>query len=53
MRIAIPAISLLDSARAHFAVLLLGHLIWEIAQLPLYTVWIGATWMQIAFAVAH
>lgn len=53
MRIAIPAISWLGAARIYVATLLPGHLIWEIAQLPLYTLWTGATWTQIAIAVAH
>jgi hypothetical protein len=52
-RTAIPAISWLDSARIYLSVLLPGHLIWEIAQLPLYTLWYDSTWTQIAFAVAH
>lgn len=28
-------------------------LAWEIAHLPLYTIWTEASWMYIAFAVAH
>lgn len=30
-----------------------GHLAWEIAQLPLYTIWTDGTPREIAFAVAH
>jgi hypothetical protein len=30
-----------------------GHLIWEIAQLPLFTLWTTGTRQQIAFAVVH
>ena len=29
------------------------NLAWEIAQLPLYTIWQGGTWREIAFAVLH
>lgn len=29
------------------------NLVWEIAQLPLYTIWYEAGWADIAFAVAH
>jgi hypothetical protein len=31
----------------------LGHLIWEAAQLPLYTIWAEGTAWQIAFAAVH
>jgi len=30
-----------------------GNLVWEIAQLPLYTIWYEGTPGEIAFAVAH
>jgi hypothetical protein len=30
-----------------------GHLTWEMAQLPLYTLWTTGTRQQIAFAVVH
>jgi hypothetical protein len=43
----------LRGARRYVAVLLIGHLVWEIAQLPLYTIWRDGTSGQIAFAVAH
>jgi len=29
------------------------NLVWEIAQLPLYTLWREASWSELAFAVAH
>jgi hypothetical protein len=48
-----PAFHWLHAARSYFAVLLIAHPIWEVAQLPLYTIWTGATAPQIAFAVAH
>lgn len=31
----------------------LGHVAWEVAQLPLYTIWTDGTPREIAFAVAH
>ena len=36
-----------------FATLGLLNLLWEIAQIPFYTVWQSGTWREIAFAVAH
>lgn len=48
-----PAFDWLHAARHYFAVLLVAHTIWEIAQLPLYTIWHSATLPQMAFAVAH
>jgi hypothetical protein len=30
-----------------------GHVVWEIAQLPFYTLWTSGTRAQIAFAIAH
>ncbi len=30
-----------------------GHLIWEIAHIPLYTIWVEGSWSEIAFAVVH
>ncbi len=48
-----PAASWLPTLRRYFAVLLLGNLLWEVLQLPLYTHWATGTWREIAFAVAH
>lgn len=50
---ATPAISRLDSVRIWFAVLLPGHLIREIARLPLRTPWRVASWIPIAVALAR
>jgi len=37
-----------------FALLsLLGHLFWEVAHIPLYTIWVEGTWGDIIFAVVH
>ena len=30
-----------------------GNLVWEFAQMPLYTLWHGSTWRQILFAALH
>jgi len=30
-----------------------GHLIWEIAHIPLYTIWVDGSWSEIAFAIVH
>lgn len=31
----------------------IGHLAWEIAHVPLYTLWLTGTWSQISYAVIH
>lgn len=31
----------------------LGHLVWEIVQLPLYTIWFEGTPSEIVFAIVH
>ncbi|MBQ0802685.1 MAG: hypothetical protein KBT76_13215 [Sulfitobacter litoralis] len=42
------------SALRRFAVItLLAHLLWEIAHIPLYTIWVDGTWGEIVFAVVH
>ena len=48
-----PASSWLPMLRRYFALVLLGNLLWEVVQLPLYTLWTTGTWSEIAFAVAH
>ncbi len=40
-------------ARRYLALLLIGNLLWELAQLPLYTLWYRGSPREIAFAVAH
>jgi hypothetical protein len=39
--------------RIYLGVSLVGHLCWEILQLPLYTLWSTGTLKQQAFAVVH
>jgi hypothetical protein len=38
---------------AYLAVSLAAHFVWEILQLPLYTIWTTGTRQQLAFAVLH
>ena len=37
----------------YLALIALGNLVWEAAQMPLYTIWIDGTPAQIGFAWAH
>ena len=37
----------------YFAIIALGNLAWEIAQLPLYTIWSSGTWRELVIAVVH
>lgn len=30
-----------------------GNLVWEIAHVPLYTLWVEGTWAEISYAVLH
>jgi hypothetical protein len=43
----------LQALRVYSATLLVGNLLWEIAQLPLYRLWDIGTPREIALAVAH
>jgi hypothetical protein len=43
----------LQALRAYSATLLVGNLLWEIAQLPLYMLWETGTPREITVAVAH
>jgi hypothetical protein len=43
----------LHLARGYLPWLLALNIVWEVAQLPLYTIWTEATPAYIAFAVAH
>lgn len=45
--------SWLNSVRRYLLVSLLGHAVWEVAQLPLFTLWHEASPQQIAFATLH
>lgn len=39
--------------RRYFLFSLIGHLLWEIAHIPLYTIWIEGSVGEIAFAILH
>lgn len=39
--------------KRYFTVLLAGNLVWEFAQLPLYTLWYEGPWNKIVFAAVH
>jgi hypothetical protein len=45
--------ALLISFGRYLTVIALGNLVWEMAQMPLYTLWVDGSWAQIGFAVAH
>lgn len=42
-----------QTLRRYLGVSIVAHLIWEVLQLPLYTVWTTGTLTQQAFAVLH
>lgn len=39
--------------RRYFVASLVGNAVWEVAQLPLYTLWHNGTWGTITFDVLH
>ena len=41
------------SIRIFLGISAVGHLLWEILQLPLYGIWTTGTGLEIAFAIAH
>lgn len=43
----------LSGIRRYVAVSMLGNLVWETAQIPLYTLWTEGSPEQIAYAVLH
>ena len=43
----------LSVIRRYIVYTAVGHLIWEMAHIPLYTIWVEGTWSEIAFAVVH
>jgi len=44
---------LLTQCAVYLAAAIPGHFLWEIAQLPLYTIWQSGTAQEIRFAVLH
>lgn len=43
----------LHALRTYAILTVIGHLIWEIGHVPLYTIWTEGSWGEIAFAVVH
>ena len=43
----------LQSLRRYIASLAAANLVWEVAHLPLYTIWLNATTSEMALAVLH
>jgi len=43
----------LSVIRRYIVYTAVGHLIWEMAHIPLYTIWVEGSWSEIAFAVVH
>jgi hypothetical protein len=43
----------LAALRTYLVVSVVGHLAWEVIQLPLYTIWSTGTMRELAFAVLH
>jgi len=43
----------LGALRRYFAVIIPANLIWEFAQMPLYTIWNEGSWGEITFAAFH
>ncbi len=48
-----PAGAWLAAMRRYLLVVAAGNLVWEVAQLPLYTIWREGTPGEIAFAAVH
>ncbi|GJL85411.1 MAG: hypothetical protein DHS20C02_11860 [Micavibrio sp.] len=39
--------------RRYLVIVAAAHLLWEVLQIPFYTLWQEGTWMQIAYAILH
>ena len=50
---AAPRPDWLTVLRRYFLFSLVGHLLWEVAHVPLYTIWLDGTAGEIAFAILH
>jgi hypothetical protein len=48
-----PSHAWLPAMRRYLAVIAVGNLVWEAAQMPLYTLWRTGSMQEIAFAVVH
>jgi hypothetical protein len=49
----VPTGNWLSALRRYVAVILLGNFVWEVAQLPLYTIWYKGSLRDIVFAAVH
>jgi hypothetical protein len=49
----VPRSAATRTALLYLSLAATGHLLWEAAQLPLYTIWSTGTWGEIVFAVIH
>ena len=43
----------LRAGLAYLVIIAAGNLVWEVAHAPLYTIWIEASFREIAFAIIH
>ncbi len=48
-----PTCAWLPAMRRYLAIIVTGNLAWEVAQMPLYTLWRTGSPYEIAFAVVH
>lgn len=53
LRLMAPAATWLTGLRRYLCVIVVGNLAWELAQLPLYTLWKTGSAEEIVFAVLH
>jgi hypothetical protein len=49
----VPRYAATRTALLYLSLAATGHLLWEAAQLPLYTIWWTGRWGEILFAVIH
>lgn len=49
----LPEASWLSVIRRYIVYSAIGHLLWESAHIPLYTIWVDGSWSEIIFAVVH
>jgi hypothetical protein len=50
---ALPTGDWLRALRRYLVAIVFGNLVWEVAQLPLYTIWHEGSTSEIVFAVVH
>lgn len=52
-RESLATVDWLGVLRRYFVLSLIGHLLWEVAHTPLYSIWVEGTASEIAFAIVH